>query len=179
MIAYAITDPSTLHFKSLQRDLNRFSIKSDIIVYRDKNSKNYKKNANLFINEANKFQFQKILLHTDLELAIDLKSDGIHLTSQQLDYIKIAKQSKLFVTVSTHTPKEALKAQELGADMITYSPIFKTPNKGEPIGLKALDKLSKIIDIPIIALGGIITKEHIESCKENGASGFASIRYFK
>ena len=179
MIAYAITDPSTLSFKSLERDLNKFSIKSDIIVYRDKKSKNYKQNAKLFIKEARKYPFQKILLHTDLKLAIDLKADGIHLTSQQLNDIKIAKKSHLFVIISTHTQNEALKAEELGADMITYSPIFNTPNKGEPIGLKALSDLYKIINIPIIALGGIITKEHIKSCKENGASGFASIRYFK
>lgn len=179
MIAYAITDSSTLSFKSLERDLNKFSIKANIIVYRDKNNKNYKKNAYLFIKEAKKYPFKRILLHTDLNSAIDLKADGIHLTSQQIDYIKIAKESKLFVTVSTHTQEEALKAQELGADMITYSPIFSTPNKGEPIGLKALNDLYKIINIPIIALGGIITEEHIKSCKENGASGFASIRYFK
>jgi len=179
MIAYAITDPSTLNFERLEGDLKRFYTKSDIIVYRDKNNKNYKRDATLFIKEARKYPFKKILLHTDFQLAIDLKADGVHLTSQQLNYIDIAKKSNLFVVVSTHNQKEALYVEELGADMITYSPIFKTPNKGEPIGINALNELSKIINIPIIALGGIITKEDIESCRDNGAYGFASIRYFK
>ena len=38
MIAYAITDPSTLDFNTLARDLERFSIKATMIVYRDKES---------------------------------------------------------------------------------------------------------------------------------------------
>ncbi|MBL0722116.1 MAG: thiamine phosphate synthase [Sulfurovum sp.] len=179
MIVYAITDPSTLSFKSIKGDLNRFSTKANMIVYRDKYSQHYRKNAQDFIKEARKYSFQKILLHTDLYLAVTLKADGIHLTSQQFDYIVLAKQLKLFTVVSTHSQKEALKAQELGADMITYSPIFSTPKKGKPIGLKALNNLYKIINIPIIALGGIIPEDNIKECKENGASGFASIRYFK
>jgi thiamine-phosphate pyrophosphorylase len=35
------------------------------------------------------------------------------------------------------------------------------------------------VKIPVIALGGILTQEQIASCEEVGASGFASIRYFK
>ncbi len=36
MIAYAITDPSTLDFNTLARDLEKFSQKATMIVYRDK-----------------------------------------------------------------------------------------------------------------------------------------------
>ena len=179
MISYAITDPSTLSFKSLTGDLKRFSTKADIIVYRDKLNLNYKINAKLFIEEAKKFPFQKILLHTDIYLASQLNADGVHLTSLNLDKIVLAKSLNLFVVVSTHTIKEAKEAQKLGADMVTFSPIFNTPNKGKPIGLYAIRELSKVINIPIIALGGVITKEQIKECQEYGAFGFASIRYFK
>ena len=73
---------------------------------------------------------------------------------------------------------EAKKAEILGADMVTYSPIFETPDKGEPVGLHMLSKLTSSVNIPVIALGGIVTDEHIEACQMSGASGFASIRYF-
>ncbi len=178
MIAYAITDPSTLNFNTLETDIKYFAKKADMIVYRDKTSKNYAINAKLFLNEARKYDFQKVLLHTDYELAYQLKADGIHLTSRQFDEIAKAKALGLFVIMSTHTKQEALKAQKLGADMITYSPIFATPNKGEPKGVEKLRELTSLVDIPLIALGGIISQEQIDLCKESGAVGFASIRYF-
>ncbi len=84
----------------------------------------------------------------------------------------------LFVVVSTHTVEELKKAESLGADMATFSPIFDTPNKGVPIGLKALETAVSQVNIPVLALGGILTEEQIKACAIAGASGFASIRYF-
>jgi len=167
MIAYAITD------------LTDFSIEADMIVYRDKQNANYASDAEKFIKQAKKLSFSKILLHTDYKLAHDLQVEGIHLISSQLNDIEKSKALGLFVIISTHTLSEAKEAERLGADMITFSPIFSTPNKGEPKGVEMLKKLSSILFIPVIALGGIITEEHIKLCKKNGAKGFASIRFFK
>ncbi len=177
MITYAITDPSTLNFTTLSDDLERFSQKANMILYRDKDNLDYHTTAYRFIKQAKKFNFQRVLLHRDIDLAVRLKAD-IHLTSLQLDKIELAKSKGLFIIVSTHTRKEAEIAQKEGADMITYSPIFSTPNKGRAIGVEAIETLRESIDIPIIALGGIITKEQIDSSMLYGASGFASIRYF-
>lgn len=178
MIAYAITDPSTLNFQTLCSDLTRFSRRADMIVYRDKQNDAYTLDAEKFITEARKFSFSKILLHSDIELTHKLKADGIHLKSTQCHNIKEAKALGLFVVISTHTVVEAQKAEQLGADMVTYSPIFPSPNKGEPKGVKELKKLVAMLSIPVIALGGIVTQEHIKLCENNGAFGFASIRYF-
>ena len=179
MIAYAITDSSTLNFNTLEKDIKRFSLKADMIVYRDKSNMDYAKNAKLFLDEAKKYFFSKVLLHSDYRLAYELGADGVHLKSTQFDEIKRAKDLGLFVVISTHTKEEALNAQNLGVDMITYSPIFSTPNKGEPKGVDELKKLIDFLDIPVIALGGIISQEQISLCKKSGAVGFASIRYFR
>jgi len=171
MIAYAITNS--------WKSLDTIAQKAMMVVYRDKTTPHYSQNAKLFLNQAKKYPFDKVLLHQDYQLAHQLKADGIHLTSTQIEDIPKAKDLGLFVIVSTHTQDEALTAQSLGADMITYSPIFDTPDKGKPIGLGALKELQGIISLPIIALGSIITQEQIEACINSGASGFASIRYFK
>lgn len=178
MIAYAITDPSTLNFQTLKTDLERFSKKADMIVYRDKLNANYAEDAEKFLLESKKYSFNKILLHTDYKLAYKLEADGVHLKSTQFSDIAKAKALGLFVVMSTHTFDEALKAQKLGADMITFSPVFASPNKGEPVGLKILNYVVSKVSIPVIALGGIVRKEHIDLCCENGAEGFAAIRYF-
>lgn len=178
MIAYAISDPSTLDFNNLSNSLYLLSKKADLIVYRDKLNPNYNINAIDFLNSARMLPFNKILLHTDIDLAYKLNADGVHLQSTQFDEIKYAKSKGLFVIISTHTLEEALKAELLGADMITISPIFNSPNKGEPLGLDILSNFCKKITIPVIALGGIISQEQIDECEKNGAYGFASIRYF-
>lgn len=179
MISYAITDPSTLSFESLNSDLMRFAQKADMIVYRDKTNSHYADRATLFLEASKNHSFKKILLHGEVELAARLGADGIHLTSRQADEIEKAKTLGLFVVLSCHTIDEAKNAENRGADMITFSPVFSTPNKGKPLGLGALKELQGIISIPIIALGGILTQEQIDACESYGASGFASIRYFQ
>jgi thiamine-phosphate pyrophosphorylase len=176
MIAYAITDPSTLRFNTLENDLRRFSKHADMIVYRDIQTSSYEKYASLFLSAAK--GFKKVLLHSDYQLAHNLGADGVHLKSTQIDKIQNAKRLDLFVVVSTHTKEEVLKAEALGSDMVTLSPIFYTPNKGLPLGLEKLSEIVSEVSIPVIALGGVLADEQIENCIESGATGFASIRYF-
>jgi len=176
MIAYAITDPTTLDFNHLEDDLKRFSSKSSMIVYRDKETPHYENNAKVFLAYAK--YFDKVLLHGDYLLASRLKANGIHLTSRQMHDIKKAKALGLFVVMSTHTLEEVKQAEQEGADMVTFSPIFYTPNKGKALGDKVLKELVEVIDIPILALGGILSKDQVDRCRDAGAKGFASIRYF-
>ncbi len=176
MISYAITDPSTLDFNHLERDLKRFSQKASMIVYRDKS--NVSKHEAAFVQAAKMFDFEKVLIHGDPLLAKEVGADGVHLSSLQLDEITEAKAMGLFVVVSTHTIDELKKAEAFGADMATFSPIFETPNKGAPVGLEMLRSVTPQVTIPVLALGGILTEEQIDACERSGASGFASIRYF-
>jgi thiamine-phosphate pyrophosphorylase len=177
MIAYAITDPSIVDFTTLADDLSYISERATMIVYRDKKTSDYIQNAKIFLESAK--GFEKVLLHTDYKLAHKLGAGGVHLQSGQLEDINQAKALGLFVIVSTHTKEEAEKAVLLGADMITCSPIFDTPNKGKALGIEYLKSIVSAVTIPVIALGGILTQEQIASCEEVGASGFASIRYFE
>ena len=176
MISYAITDPSTLDFNHLERDLKRFSQKASMIVYRDKS--NASKHAVDFVKAAKVFDFEKIIIHGDPLLANTVGAEGVHLSSLQLDEIANAKAMNLFIVVSTHTIEELNKAEALGADMATFSPIFDTPNKGLPVGLEMLKSVTSQVTIPVLALGGILTPEQVRACEIAGASGFASIRYF-
>jgi len=150
----------------------------DFVLYRDKHNPNYKLQAEHFMEVCNQFEGIKSFIHEDIGLAKKLHVSGVHLPSKSLEDIPKAKDVGLEVIVSTHTYAEVLKAQELGADMVTYSPIFASPNKGEPKGIDDLKKLVSKVDIDIFALGGIISEKQIELIKESGAYGFASIRYF-
>lgn len=181
MIVYAITSPSTLNFNTLEQDIDRISKQATMIVYRDTKNSFYAKNAALFLAAIKNDEkgFEKVLLHSDYLLAKTLDADGVHLKSTQFLDIAKAKSLGLFVVVSTHNIDEAKRAEALGADIITLSPVFQTPNKGLPMGTERLANIVSCIKIPVIALGGILSKEQIISCIAVGAKGFASIRYFR
>lgn len=147
-------------------------------LYRDKSNPNYDIQATHFVEVCREFKNIKSFIHRDVKLAKDLGASGVHLTSTQFDEIKKAKELGLEVIISTHTKDEVLKAQSLGADAITYSPIFASPGKGEPKGIEDLKEILNISEIKVFALGGIVSQKHVDRVQESGAYGFASIRYF-
>jgi len=182
---YFITDPIefgdtvTTLSNSLENSFSKHTV--DMICFRDKLSQDIELLAQTTLNIAKTYN-TKALINSDINLALKLHFDGVHLTSTQFDKIEYAKQNKLFTIISCHTKEEIALAKEKGCDAVTYSPIFFKENKGEPKGIKNLETIVNEYqdkNFMIIALGGIITKEHIKEIKSTNANGFASIRYFK
>jgi len=150
----------------------------DFALYRDKDNSAYALEAQNFLAMAKPFKNMKTFLHQEADLAKKLGATGVHLTSMQFDDITHAKELGLEVIISTHTQEEVHLAEVRGADYVTYSPIFATPNKGEPKGVDALREIVEKSKIKIFALGGIVSDEEVEKLEGSGAFGFASIRYF-
>lgn len=175
MIKYAISDPK--FYSNLDYAFNNFIRlkEANMLLFRDKNSNNYDKIAQEFI----KFKSHniKFLLQNDIDLACKLGFDGIHFSS---NFIHLLKETppNLIKIASTHNIKEIELANQYGADFITFSPIFATPNKGKPKGLEGLKEAIKISKFKVIALGGIMSAEQICAVMKCGVAGFASIRYF-
>ena len=183
MKKYLITDPlyytnDLTKFKNtLENTLKKKNI--DIACFRDKSSKNYEELAKVFISLCKKYKINTILLNSDYKLAHRLGAHGVHLNSKQFNKIQEAKKLNLTTIISCHNEDEIQKAINFSSDMITYSPIFNTPNKGDPKGIEVLKKvLETYPKTKIIALGGIIKDSQIQEINECKAYGFASIRYF-
>lgn len=182
MKSYLITDPRfystapAAFRKMLQKALQKH--RPDFALYRDKNNPNYAETAKLFLEVCSGSENTKAMLHGNAEVAAELQAYGVHLTSQQFDEIAKAKALGLFVVISCHSEEEMSQAQKNGADAVTYSPVFSTPEKGEPKGLEDLNERVAKISLPIIALGGITTPEQVKAVEKSGCYGFASIRYF-
>jgi thiamine-phosphate pyrophosphorylase len=182
MKSYLITDPK---YYSNQQKLFEKTLTTilqnnipDMACFRDKTSQNIEELIEIFTNICHKKKVETIFINNNIELAMKYKANGVHLTSTQFDKIQYAKNNGLKVIISCHTQEEIESAIEQKADFITYSPIFATPNKGEPKGVAELQRVVKKYPINIIALGGIITKEHLQELEKTGVYGFASIRYF-
>jgi thiamine-phosphate pyrophosphorylase len=182
MKSYLITDPKyySNDIQIFENTLTRIlkNKTPDIVCFRDKESTNIEALIKTFVHVCYEEKIKNIFINSYIELAIKYKVKGVHLTSTQFDKIQFAKSSGLKVLISCHNEKDIKKAIEDKADFITYSPIYPTPNKGEPKGLEELEKVVKKYPIDIIALGGIISNEQIEALEKTGVYGFASIRYF-
>ena len=182
ILRYAITDPA--YYTSNSPSLKNALLKTlsgphiDMICLRDKNAKNYAALAETFLSLKSLYPQTKFLLHTDLELAAELKADGIHLPSNRIGDIREAKALGLWTIVSCHKLEEAIRCEASGADAITFSPVFSSPGKGPPQGLEKLKEIKDRISLKIFALGGIVTDDQIVAVEKVGADGFASIRYF-
>jgi len=148
------------------------------VLYRDKSNPDYDSQAEYMVQVCSQFENVKSFIHQKPALAKDLNATGVHLTSKQFDKIKEAKALGLEVIISTHTHEEVLKAELLGADAVTYSPIFTTPGKGEAKGIDDLKELLTKCTVKVFALGGIVEEEQVKKIEDTKAYGFASIRYF-
>ncbi|AHJ12658.1 thiamine phosphate synthase [Sulfurospirillum multivorans] len=179
---YLITDPSFYTSNPAEVVQKLLHVKAkyqpDYICLRDKQTSAYTSLAKMVAKASLQDERTKLYLHTDFKLAYDLGCDGVHLPSNALHVIENAKALGLEVIVSTHALKEIEEAEKRGADAITFSPIFATPNKGEPLGLEKLKEINDRIRVKCFALGGIINADQVKACEEVGVYGFASIRFF-
>ncbi|MBU0925098.1 thiamine phosphate synthase [bacterium] len=183
LLQYLITDPKyysndkDLFKKNLEKVLKNKKV--DMACFRDKESKNFNTLAEVFVQTCKEFNIKEILINSNYSLAHALGATGVHLTSKQFDEIKEAKKLNLYTIISCHTFHDIEKALNSYCNAVTYSPIFDTPNKGEPKGITTLkEAISLYEDIDIFALGGIVNQEHVEQVSKTKACGFASIRYF-
>ncbi|OGL38352.1 MAG: thiamine-phosphate diphosphorylase [Candidatus Schekmanbacteria bacterium RBG_16_38_11] len=95
-----------------------------------------------------------------IDIALAAGADGVHLGWQSVPADKARKLTgnKFIIGVSTHSLKEALRAQKEGADYITFGPVYQTPSKEGLVDFKgpgAVKRVREKINIPLIAIGGI------------------------
>ncbi len=150
----------------------------NFVLLRDKETPNYTALADAFAEVMQKYPHIKAFVHDSIELACRLEIAGVHLSGKNFHKIQEAKTKTREVIVSTHTKEEVQKAQALGADYVTYSPIFSTPNKGVPKGVEDLEALLEETSMKVFALGGIVNEREVRFIAETKVYGFASIRYF-
>lgn len=183
MKKYLITDPkyytnNEVIFKQILSNALK-NHRVDFACFRDKESNNFEALAKIFLETCFEKNIENIFLNSDFLLAKKLEFHGVHLTSTQFGDIKKAKDLGLKVIISCHSFEDIKIAKEKGANFITYSPIFDTPNKGEARGIKNLElAIDSFKDMKIIALGGIIDKTQVNQIAKTEAYAFASIRYF-
>lgn len=121
----------------------------------------------------------KLFINDRADVALAVNADGIHLSQNSIpvDAVKKITKNTLLIGVSTHNIEEAINAEKVGADFITFGPIYRTTSKPEyknTTGVDIIRDLKMHISIPILAVGGI-KPNRVKEVIDVGADGIALI----
>jgi len=120
------------------------------------------------------------------DIARLVRADGLHLGQNALS-IEDARRvvGDMQIGISTHTPEQVEAADNEGADLIAFGPVFATKTKENPdpvVGLRTLTEVCRSVSVPVVAIGGI-TPENAAETLQAGARYVAAIsalpRFFR
>jgi len=152
---------------------------ADVIQLREKEmSRRGRLELGLKLREITRQEGVLFIVNDDVDLAIILDADGVHLGQDDIP-IRFARplMKEKIVGVSTHSIKQVEEAVASGADYIGVGPVFDTTTKENREDLIGLDLLSKIKDncpIPYVAISGI-GKDNVASLVRAGCRRSAVI----
>ncbi len=150
----------------------------DILQYRekltDKSMKEIYREC-LEIRKITKDANIPFIINDYADIAMMVGADGIHQGQDDLPVKALRKIApQMMIGCSTHSPDQAKKAIEDGADYIGVGPIFTTQTKEDvcdAVGLEYLDYVVRNHDIPFVAIGGI----KLNNLKDITARGIKTI----
>lgn len=159
LLLYAITpeqgkDPA--YFEKLERAMQGGIT---ALQLREKSlSKNNLRDLALQVGSLCKKYRIPLIINDDPHIAELVDADGVHLGQRDMP-IKEARTilGDKIIGVSAHNLKEALRAQEEGADYIGVGAVFHTGSKSDtiPLSMEELTKITNFVSIPVVAIGGI------------------------
>jgi len=118
----------------------------------------------------------KVLINGDVDLAVDVGADGVHLTSTRLMSAESRPELK-WCAASCHDRRELEHAVKLDLDFAVLSPVKKTLSHAlaPPLGWHRFHHIAQDLAIPVYALGGMNGSD-LQDAWTSGAHGVAMMR---
>lgn len=177
---YAITDERWLNNRSLVEVVQELIAGGvTCLQYRDKvKSMDEKEKMALQLKNICDQAQIPFIINDDVNLAAKIHADGVHLGQKDCD-VKTARKilgERAIIGVSARTVRDALLAQENGADYLGSGAVFGTATKEDAsfLGVECFSKICEAVQIPVVAIGGI-SLQSIPQLKESGVSGVAVV----
>ncbi len=147
----------------------------DILQYREKVKDKSLKQMYLECLEIRKITADAnvpFIINDFVDIALMVGADGIHHGQDDLPIKAVRKLAPgMMVGCSTHSPAQAQKAIEDGADYIGVGPIFTTQTKEDvcdAVGFEYLEHVVENHTIPFVAIGGI-KRQNLKDVISRGA----------
>ena len=177
---YMVTD-SSLSKNGIISDVeNALKAGCRIVQYREK-----QKSTRGMIKEAKHLKQicdgkASFIINDRVDVALAVDADGVHIGKEDMPFktVKTLLGKNKIIGQTVHNLEEAFEAEKLGVDYIGLAPIFKTDTKKDaqkPCGIIMIKKIRKEVNLPIVAVGGIV-KDNIEDVIKAGADSVVSIK---
>ncbi|KSU88750.1 thiazole tautomerase TenI [Priestia flexa] len=117
----------------------------------------------------------KLIVNDRVDVAFAAQVKGVHLAYHSLSAQGVkAHFQQLIVGKSVHSVKEAKEAEQSGVDYVIYGHIYPSQSKlGQtPRGLEQLKQVVDSVQIPVIAIGGVMPC-NVREVLSTGAHGVA------
>lgn len=121
----------------------------------------------------------RVLVNGDVELALGVGADGVHLPAAQL--MQMAQRPALahlpLLAASCHNAAELAHAGALDLDFAVLGPLMETASHPGVAGLgwKNAARLLESVALPVYALGGL-QRDDLPMAQQAGAQGIAALR---
>lgn len=103
-----------------------------------------------------------LIINDNVDVLLESDADGIHVGQSDMNAQDVRKRigSDKILGVSVQTVQQAMKAQQDGADYLGVGAVFSTKTKKNAmeVDFTTLKTICDIVDIPIVAIGGIDEK---------------------
>jgi len=131
------------------------------------------------LREATQRHRARLIVNDRADVALAASADGVQRTHSSLPVAALRgiTPAGFLVGASVHSEAEARGAAAEGADFIVFGPVYDTASKrryGPPQGLAALEAVTRAVDRPVLAVGGL-TPERVTDVLAAGAAGVAVI----
>lgn len=119
-----------------------------------------------------------LLINDRIDIALAVDSEGVHIGQDDMpaDIAREIIGEDKILGVSASTVEEAKKAEKDSADYIGSGAVFPTATKddADSVSKKELKEIVDSIDIPVVAIGGIVV-ENASTLKDSGIAGFSVV----
>jgi hydroxymethylpyrimidine kinase/phosphomethylpyrimidine kinase/thiamine-phosphate diphosphorylase len=121
----------------------------------------------------------RVFINDDWELALKHGAYGVHLGQDDLAHadLKALAAAGMRLGLSTHSLYEIARARSFNPSYIAIGTVHQTSSKTmdyEPLGIDRFRMLRTLVDIPVVAIGGI-TAENAPELRASGADYCAVI----
>lgn len=102
----------------------------------------------------------RLIINDRLDIALASGADGVHFGQDDLP-LSVARRvapRPFIIGLSVGSVREAIQAEEEGADYVAVSPVFTTGSKhdaGPGHGIRMVRDIRAAVSIPVIGIGGI------------------------
>ncbi|WP_049825415.1 thiamine phosphate synthase [Paenibacillus polymyxa] len=119
---------------------------------------------------------RQIVVNDRVDVALLTSAGAVQLPAKGLSVVdaKSLLSEGTRCGVSVHSLEEVQTAEQAGADYVLFGHVYETHCKAGlvPRGIAQLERICRLSDIPVIALGGI-QPHHVPELYHAGASGIA------